>query len=91
MSELYVNPSQEGTNQRIEEQLRMTIRQARKGELLGVLVLGVRTDGEIAIGSCLTTDDLVILGKKFPEVLAYLAKNLKAAVALAEAKGLKTQ
>jgi len=91
MSELYVNPTQAGTNDRIEGQLKQAIGQARKGELKGILVLGVRLDGEVAIGSCLTPDDLIILGRKVPEVLAYLAKNLKAAVELAGEKGLRKQ
>jgi len=91
VSELYVNPTQAGTNDRIESQLKQMVAQARKGLLVGVLVLGVRQDGEVEIGSCLTPEDLVILGRKFPEVLAYIAKNLKAAVKLAETQGLKEQ
>jgi len=89
--ELHVNPTQTGTNIRIEEQLRQATRLARKGEFRGLLVLAVRQDGEVHYGSCLTQEDLTILGRKFPEVLAYIAKNLKAAQALLKAKGLKGQ
>jgi hypothetical protein len=91
MAELHVNPTQAGTNDRIEGILKEGLKRARRGELIGMLALGVRADGEVEIGSCLTPGALKTIAEKLPEVLSYLSKHLDAAKRLAEAPTGKAQ
>jgi hypothetical protein len=78
-SKIHRDPTQAGTNTRVEEVLREAMRCARRGELDGVLVLAPRVDGEVEYGVCLTPETLKTIAEKLPDVLNNLAKQLNRA------------